>query len=316
MKYLRVLVLISFILVPLAVSGTDLTDALLKGKVSSFSDKQYFSDGSPKSWTEGALYSQQTTKYNEAGGLSEFEEYSWDSTSLSVSTSPTTSYTYEYNEKGLLIGVRTLPEGSSEVHSYSTKGLLVTIDYLDSAGDLTQKDKYTYDKAGFVTSITKYHGDGTLWEKNTYLNNSLGNPTEIRKFNSAGVLILLESDTLDKSGKYVLEATETNYDATTKKAMSKSSSRSTFWPNGTPKQTRSTSVEGKISTLEYDNRGWETFFNYNEGGAEAFAQRYSYPEIDNHGNWTTKVTSNEVEKFGEKELVVLTVIHREITYFD
>jgi hypothetical protein len=151
---------------------------------------------------------------------------------------------------------------------------------------LTDKETYIYDDKGNLTEWASYNADRSVDLKGIYTYDDKGNKTEWALYNADGSLNKKDIFTYDDKGN------ETEW----------------TWYNADGSLFRKV-----INT--YDARGNNTeMASYNADGSLSGKEIYTY-EYDKFGNWTKKITSAEVSKFGKVYLEPQEVTIRTITYY-
>jgi len=204
---------------------------------------------------------------------------------------------------------------NKETSTYDDKGKIMkkTVHAAYIAGILVDfKLIYIYDDKGNNTEIASYNADGSLSKKSIYTYDDKGNNTEIASYNADGSLFMKVINTYDDKGNKTEAASYNAGGSLFMKVIN------TYDDKGNNTEMASYNADGSLAweyIYTYDDKGNNTeMASYNADGSLSRKEIYTY-EYDKFGNWTKKITSAEVSKFGKVYLEPQEVTIRTITYY-
>ena len=194
---------------------------------------------------------------------------------------------------------------------YDPSGYLLESRDIDLETGETESTKRTYDEAGNLVSEEERKGTEAIKKRVRMM------PERKRVIwestGPSGLKITLAEMTFDRFGK---EGEGRDYDA---QGKLESQSRMRRDAQGRETEVVFSDAQGKptdILKLTWDNRGFPTSEEH-ESKAVKFTAKITneYPEVDQHGNWTKKLSSVEFFENGEKTVASKRVETRTIEYY-
>lgn len=181
MIYIKTLaaLLILFILTSCSNPENDLKKANLKGKVKKITEVRYSAKEKFGEVIKDTVEETTTLVYNDKGFLDEKIAYHTDG-------SIDRTEKFDYNSKGNLIKKIALNSKGellqTWLYEYDSKNSLLKMQNISAEQEILQYETYKYDEKGFLIESISYNGDGTVSTKCTYKNDKNGNCLEMNVF--------------------------------------------------------------------------------------------------------------------------------------
>jgi len=199
-----------------------------------------------------------------------------------------------------------------KIYTYDAKGKMTEAASYNADGSLKDKDIYTYDDKGNKTELASYNADGSLKDKHIFTYDANGNMTERASYNADGSLKDKDIYTYDDKGN------KTEWAWYNADGSLEGKRIYTYDSKGNKTEEDYYNADGSLEDkyiYTYDAKGNETEEAYYKAdGSLHYKVSFIY-EYDKFGNWTKKIISEEVSKFGKVYLEPRKVAIRTITYY-